>query len=100
MERLGQVIIGPRFQAMHAVFHRIPRREHQNGRRIALRPQSLTDSQAIHPRQHQIQHNEFVPVFRRLLVSLRPVMGNVYGEAVFFQPRRDHLSNRVIIFYE
>ena len=58
VERLRQVIIGPRFEPAKHVFGTAARGEHQNRRLPSLRAHARCHSKAIDAGQHHVEHHE------------------------------------------
>ena len=64
LERLRQVVVGAQLQADHLVHHLPSRRQHQNRRRHAALTHLAADVEAVHPRQHHVEHDEIVAAAR------------------------------------
>jgi len=57
-ERLGEVVVGAGVEAMHAVGHRLARRQHQHRLLFAARAQALQPREAIDARKADIEDHE------------------------------------------
>jgi hypothetical protein len=59
-ERLGQVVVGAAVQAAHAVLDGVPRREHQHRGPHAAPAEAPAGLEAVHPREHHVEHERVV----------------------------------------
>src|SRR5579864_8119157 len=57
IEWFRQVIVGAGLPAQYAVYRVAAGREHDDRNRLVLRPQPLTQGQAILPSHHDVQHH-------------------------------------------
>ena len=82
-ERLGEIIIGAEFQAEHPVNFRRLRREHDDGhaRGDGFQPQRFANLEAVHFRQHHVEHDQVRRLRARLFQRLRAVRRRAHGVA-------------------
>src|SRR4051812_4789575 len=67
LERLGQVVVRTKLQADDFVDDLPPRRQHQDRRRYPTLPDRAAHVEAVHQRQHDIEHDEVVAARRDAL---------------------------------
>ena len=96
-ERLHEVVVGARVEAGHAVVDAVTRREHQDRRRDALRPQPAGDGEPVHPGHRHIEDDR---VRRRCLGVRegRPTVGDsVDGVALGGERALEHPPDRGVV---
>ena len=82
-ERLGQVIVGPKFEAQHSVDLGGLGRDHDDGNagRDGILAQLLANLESVNLRQHHIQDNEDGGLGPGLFEGLKPVHRRGHGIA-------------------
>ena len=60
VEGLGQVVVGPRFQAVHDVGGQALRGQHQDGNEVAGLARAIGDREAVDAGQHDVEDHEVV----------------------------------------
>ena len=96
-ERLGHVVVGAAVEAAHAVLDRVARREHQHGHPVRLRAQAPAGLDAVHPRQHHVEHDGVVLDRPDAGQRLVPVGRHVDHEALVAQAALDRRRHPLIV---
>ncbi len=97
LERLRQIVVGPRVQPPHHVLGRIPRREHQDGGVPPLPAQLRGHLKPILLGQHEIQQDRVIVVDMREHGGLVAVLGDIHGVALFAQPHLDEAGDLTVV---
>ena len=96
-ERLHEVVVGARVEAGHAVVDAVARREHQDRRGDALRPQPAGDGEPVHPGHRDIEDDRV----RRPRLGVRegdPTVGDsVDGVALGGERALEHPPDRGVV---
>ena len=100
LERLGQVIVGAELEADHLVDHLPSRRQHQDGRRHPALPHLAADVEAVHPRQHDVEHDEVVAAARRAREARLAVARRLDGVAFAAEPIAERQPQAGFVFDE
>ena len=99
-ERLGDVVVGAELEAEHLVDLLRLGREHDDRHRRALRAQPLADLEAVHPRQHQVEHHEVELLLGEARERLAAV-GRLHDlVAVALEREREQCLDRLLVVDE
>ena len=98
IERLGQVVVGPRVETTDAIFHAVARGRHQDRDRPPARAPGRANLPAVLPWQHQIEDDQAILPLQRLLQTGGSVPRDINGEAGLFPVHPDQLRDHLIIF--
>ena len=100
-ERLGQVIVRAEFEAEHAVNLRRLRGEHDDGnfRRGRVEPQNLARLEAVHFRQHHVEHDQIRRLRVRLFERLRAIDGRADGVTRLFEVELDQFHRLRLVIH-
>jgi hypothetical protein len=82
VEGLGQVVVGPRLQAVHDVGGQALGRQHQDRHEVAGLPCAIGDGEAVDARQHDVEDHE--------VIARRPAGGEM-GEGLGAVAHHVHL---------
>lgn len=97
VERLAQIVVGPRLEPVHPLGPGIPRRQHQHRDLIPLRPPAAKHLETALAGQPQVEHDRVVGLRHPAGLRLEPVGGDVDREARLTQPRAQPLTQRRVV---
>ena len=89
LERLRQIVVGAELQADDLVDDLPPRREHQDWRGDAALAYRAADVEAVHSRQHHVEHDQVVAAALRAREAGFPVAGRLDAVALAAEPIRE-----------
>ena len=98
-EGLGQVVVGPGVQAVHAVGYAVQGGDHQDGGGEPLFPQPGHHADPIQPGQHPVQQNEVIGVLEGEVEPVVPGVGKVHDMALLLQMNIDGGAEVHVVFY-
>jgi hypothetical protein len=100
-ERLGHVVVGSTVEPANAVLDRIARGEHQHGHPLRALAQAPAGLDAVHARQHHVQHDRLVLDRAHAGERLVAVGGDVDHQALVAQAAPDGRRHpRVVLDHE
>ena len=98
LERLDQIVVGASVESDELVLERVARGQHQHRRRfLAVDAQLAADIQAIHARQHEVEHDDIVAVGHGQMQSGHAVRGVIDAVAAAFEELADHFGNPAVV---
>ena len=98
-ERLGEIIVGARVQALDAMVFLAKRGEDQHRRRHAAGAQMLDDRDAVLLRQHAIEHDDVIAAIERRCFAEFAVIGHIDGVPIVLKRRLEtvgHVVDRLL----
>lgn len=96
---LGEVVVGPGVEALHAVVEARARRQHQYRRPHALRAQPPRDLIAVHAGQHHVENDEVVDAREGEFQPQRTVIRRLGGKAVLGEELAERPAEELFVFY-
>ena len=97
LERLGQVVLRARVEALDPVVQRAARREHEDGRENPAGPQPGDQVDALDPGQAAIDEQHLVPARQPRVQAGLPVGGDLDGEPLPGQQLVEQLRQPAIV---
>ena len=98
-ERLGQEVVGAGVEGLGLVELAVLGREHDDRRPVAPLPEGGADLVAVHARQHDVEDDRVVVALVGPLQPVRPVEGDVDGEALRLQTPLDSAGQVPLVFH-
>ena len=98
-ERLGDVVVGAELEAEHLVDLLGPRGEHDDRDRAA-RPDLAAHLEAVHPREHQVEHDQVEVVLAQAVERLLAVEGGHHVVALLAQRIGEQRLDRLLVVHE
>ena len=97
-ERLGQIVVRPDVEPVHAVVETVARREHEHRHGGALGAKAAANLHAVDAGNHQVEDHTVVLVVVKVLERGVAVAGAIDGVAVLPQPARQHGGEAGVVF--
>jgi len=99
-ERLDQVVVRAKIQAIHPVLDRGRRREHQDPGGLRPGGEARADRVTVDPRQVPVEDHHVIVREQGRLQGGRPVAGDVHRHAGIAQALRDAAGQRLMILHD
>ena len=96
LERLGDIVVRPHFQAGYLVLQLPLRGEHDDGHLGGL-PDLPAHGPAIHGGKHDVQHHQVGLDGVELLQPLQAVPGHMAGHALLLQVQPDQVGDILVV---
>ncbi len=100
IERLREIVVGPRVEAGDALLHRVERGEHEDRYRVLRGAERPADFQPVGPRHEDVEDHDVVVVLQPESLRLGPVLGEIDDVGRLAQATRDGLAELTVILGE
>ena len=99
-ERLGEVVVGAKIEAMHPIFHIAARRQHQHRQIFPASPQPRQHLKSAHARQADIEDRHGVFLTAQCQIGSHAIVQHIHGQTGALERLGDAFGQLQMVFDE